>query len=387
MSMRRSREGTANWLALNVRISGDIGQSGSLSPSCHANTAVEAHQIASLWCDNVYEDITLISDGLKSDGVVDDFIISGDFLGDLYVPGDLREVTVSGDFGQSGTLACIEVGDDIEQLSATNIYASIDAADNVETVRVFGTSSLGTVEATDAIFDGTLECNTLSGGDGIRVWGDLDANVTIRDELASTTRIAVGRDLNGAITFDESDGLKGLITIDWMDSGFGDWSGDVTIGAQTLTPSSGDYDETDVGGGAVGLVPYGGHLFECNPAYTGAGPGSIDVTGTETESITIVHYGSIAYSGEGKPFLVYEAPGTHCTSGCSAELFSNKTSEWDATSIGGGTGVSLRSMVLQGTVREGQHYHVDVNGTLECRDVFGEPGTATKPYWYIFNTN
>lgn len=84
---------------------------------------------------------------------------------------------------------------------------------------------------------------------------------------------------------------------------------------------------------------------------------------------------------------MYEAPGTHCTSGCSAELFSNKTSEWDATSIGGGTGVSLRSMVLQGTVREGQHYHVDVNGTLECRDVFGEPGTATKPYWYIFNTN
>lgn len=44
-------------------------------------------------------------------------------------------------------------------------------------------------------------------------------------------------------------------------------------------------------------------------------------------------------------------------------------------------------MVLEGTVRSGKHYHVDVNGTLECWDVFGAPGTPTKPYAFVFNTN
>jgi len=172
-----------------------------------------------------------------------------------------------------------------------------------------------------------------------------------------------------------------------MDSGAGDWTGDVTVGTKTLNPTSGDYPETGLGGGAVGLVPYGAHFFESDPPYTSSGPGAIDVPGTliTDARIAITHYGIIGVTGTGKPYIVYEAPGSHCTSGCSAELFSIKTSEWSTISIGAAG--SPRDMVLEGTARDGKHYHVDVNGTLDCSDVFGDPGTDSKPYGFIFNTN
>jgi|GEM_PF-6312386 len=228
-------------------------------------------------------------------------------------------------------------------------------------------------------------------GAGLRIWGDLEAHVTIADEMIGDpdpeddiTRIAIGDDLLGNISIGNG-GMSRGITIGWIESATGLWSGSVTVAGQTLLPTP-EYTQLVTGGGAVGTVPYGAHLFECSPAYTASGPGEVAVPGTQiTADITIVHYGIIDYSGTGKPYAVYESSGSHCSSGCNSEFFSDKTSEWTTTSIG--ADASLRSMILRGTVRDGKHYHVDVNGTLECRDVFGEPGTDTKAYGFIFNTN
>jgi len=147
----------ANWLALNIEISGDIGELVTLSSSCHANTAVEAHQIARLHCNTVYEDITLLSDSLKSDGIVTDFIIAGDFLGDLYVPGDLIGLEVAGDIGTLSTAACIESDSNIGVIEAENIYAQFDAELNIGTIRAFGTSGPSS-SGTDAVFNGSVDC-------------------------------------------------------------------------------------------------------------------------------------------------------------------------------------------------------------------------------------
>jgi hypothetical protein len=301
----------------------------------------------------------------------------------------IGELNIDGDIGSSTYEVTLDTDGDIEDIQAKNIYADIDAGGNVESIQVFGSGGAMT-EATDAVFEGSLDCVTMNLGAGLRIWGDLDADVNIADAMIGATdpannitRIAIGDDLNGNITIG-SGGMNRGITIGWMESATGAWNGTIEVDIETLSP---DYTQVVTGGGAVGLAPYGAHFFECDPAYTVSGPGEVTVPGASTTAnITITHYGYVKYTGGGTPYVVYESPGSHCTSGCSAEFFSNKTSEWSTVSIG--ATASLRSMKLQGTARDGMHYHIDVNGTLECRDVFGEPSTAkTKPYWYIFNTN
>ena len=360
------------------------GRVGGASTGCE----IQSHLLSIEECRELTADLVRVPGG--DPGNITLVRVKGNVTSDLIEGDTITEINVTGNIGASGNLVRIDADTDLVTLRATNLYADLNIDANVGQIFVYGSSSLGTVEATDAVFAGTLDCDTMNLGAGLRIWGDLDATVTIDDEMtgatdpaSNSTRIAIGDDLNGNITIG-SGGMNRGITIGWMESATGAWNGTIVVDSETLSP---DYTELVTGGGAVGLVPYGAHFFECDPAYTMSGPGEVTVPGASTTAnITITHYGYVKYSGGGKPYVVYEAPGSHCTSGCSAEFFSNKTSEWSTTSIG--ATASLRSMKLQGTARDGMHYHIDVNGTLECRDVFGEPSTAkTKPYWDIFNTN
>lgn len=300
----------------------------------------------------------------------------------------------------------IEVDGNMVTIEAKNIYADIDVARNIEDILVFGSGGLSST-ATDAVFSGSLTCNSLNDGLGLRVWGSIVSgsvasrtNINIAEEMNGiSARIAIGKDLeeHASITIG-SDGMERGITIGWMPGSTGSWDGDITVDGKLLSPVP-DYEQTGLGGnptlgGAVGLVPYGAHFFESSPAYnlTTGEPGSLGLTATNPSlEITIAHYGIVGSlpGAPTDPFLVYEAPGSHCTSGCSSEFFADKTSKWTTVGIGDGTNaIGFRDMKIRGIARFGQHYHVDVNGTLRCRDVFGEPTTAaTKPYGFIFNTN
>ncbi|MEQ8845009.1 MAG: hypothetical protein RIB58_09160 [Phycisphaerales bacterium] len=362
------------------------GRVGGDSSGCE----IQFHLLSIERCRELTADLVRVPGGDPGNITLID--VSGNVTSDLIEGDTISEINVTGNIGAVGDPVRIDADTDLESLRTTNLYGDLNIDGNIEEIYVYGSSSQGTLEATDAVFAGTLDCDTMNLGAGLRIWGDLDATVTIDDEMtgatdpaSNITRIAIGDDLNGDITIG-SGGMNRGITIGWMESATAVWSGNVTVAGQTLAPKP-DYTDDVEGGGAVGRVPYGAHFFECDPAYTVSGPGEVTVPGASTTAnITITHYGYVKYSGSGKPYVVYESPGSHCTSGCSAELFSNKTSEWSTTSIG--ATASLRSMKLQGTARDGKHYHIDVNGTLECRDVFGEPSTAkTKPYSYIFNTN
>src|SRR5690606_31280923 len=141
-----------------------------------------------------------------------------------------------------------------------------------------------------------------------------------------------------------SGGMSRGITIGWMESATGEWNGTIEVDGETLSP---DYTQVVTGGGAVGQVPYGAHLFECVPAYDGSGAGAIEVTGTETgKQVTIAHYGYILYTGTGKPFTVAEAAGSHCFGICVHGDLIDKTTEWTAEAIGQES-TGYRNMILE----------------------------------------
>lgn len=349
-------------LTLTVDLHPSLG-TGRIGNAAGTST-IEAHRFNRITARSISADILTIA-GIGDSGIA--------------------EFDINGDIGSSTNTVNIGVVNDIKDLRAKNIYADIDVGGNVESIQVFGSGDT-TTAATDAVFEGSLNCDTMNLGAGLRIWGDLDANVNIADGMTGgmvdTTRIAIGKDLNGDITIG-SGGMSRGITIGWMPGATGAWTGNVTVNGVTLSPKP-DYTQDPAGNGAVGLVPYGAHLFECTPAYTVSGPGSIDVTGTETKSITIAHYGYVRNLGTGKPFTVTHAAGPHCDGTCIHATNYDVTSDWDLVSLGTG---NFRHMVVEGPVIEGQHYHIVVNSALECWDVFGTPGTATTPYVFVFYAN
>lgn len=368
---------------INLDDSAGTGRVGDAGGS----TRIESLTFRNISCRELTADI-LPPSGFSA-GNIGIITVNGDMTGNVEGD-DITRIIVSGDIGVPGSpggKVAITADGDLDRVEAENINADIDVGLDMKSVYVFGSGDLST-PATDAVFQGSLRFRNMQNSDGIRIWGDLEANVTVLGEMrGAATRIAIGNDLEGNIVVG-NDGMSRGITIGWMPAATGEWNGNVTVAGQLLSPTP-EYTQIMAGGGAVGLVPYGGHFFESSPRYDSNGPGSVSVSGTKTDQrITIKHYGYVRYLGTPKPYTVYEAAGSHCDGTCIHALLYDKTSEWSTIGIGpDANSTGLRDMVLEGTVRSGQHYHVWVNGTLECWDVFGTPGTNTKPYVFIFNTN
>jgi hypothetical protein len=379
---------------INVGITLDPTAGSGRLGNAAGTTRIESLSFGILECRELTADIQPPSG--FAPGNITSITVNGDMTGNVEGD-DIGRILVSGDIGipavpgvDPGLKVEITADEDLDIIEADNIHADIYVNEDMKRVYVFGSGGLAT-PATDAVFQGTLRFRNMQNSDGIRVWGDLEANVTVVGEMrGAATRIAIGNDLEGNIVVG-NDGMSRGITIGWMPAATGEWNGNVTVAGQLLSPTP-DYTQIVAGGGAVGEVPYGAHLFESDPAYdvaTGA-PGAVNATDPPTDvTITIAHYGIIGALGSppANLFTVFEAASSHCLGTCIHGSLVDVTDEWDDdTTIGAGPG--LRNLILKGPPRVGKHYHVQVNGTLKCRDVFGEPESATtKPYTFIFNTN
>jgi hypothetical protein len=291
----------------------------------------------------------------------------------------------------------IDIAGDLANITGDNIYARIDVQGNLRILSVNGTWPGTGTPLGDGVFAGTLDCDTISGiGPEVSfsVYGDMNADITIEDELASDKRIGIGDDLGGggSITFTQSDGLKGDITVGWIPGLAGQWLGNIIVGSTTLNPK-GDYTQTGLGGGFVGEVSYGLHKQASSPAYAGSTWPTITYTGdctatdppVQQQIIDLVHYGEVADTiVTGEPFEVTYAVGNHCTGPqCfhGADYVADD-SEWELhsnTPFPDG-----RTMRIVGQMRPNTHYHIIVDETLECTDAFDDGTTVkTKPYVYV----
>lgn len=304
-----------------------------------------------------------------------------------------------GDLGSTSNTVEVEVLDRLENFYAENAYANFDVGGDLNLFQIYGSTGPDGTTA-DGVFEGSLECDTAVAlpttfAPVIRIWGDLhaDTTITINDELDEDGSIRIGGDLDGDIVFDQSDGLKGRATINWLDSG-GDWNGDITVGSQTLTPTAGDYPETGLGGGAVGLVAYGLHKQACDPVYVGSTwptfspTGSCDPLVKKELTIDLVHYGAIGEldGGPDEPFEVTYASGNHCTGPNCFHSSNYVADDADWELDGTNPFPDARTMRIVGQLLPDTHYHIMVNETLECTDVSDKvPTVETKSYVYVIH--
>lgn len=351
-------------------------------------TRVESLTFGTIECRELTADIQPPS-GL-SPGDIGTITVNGDMTGNVE-GNDIGNIIVSGDIGVTGSPGVevvITANGNIERIEADNINADIDATGDILDVYVFGSGST-TVEATDAVFQGSLDCQDVT-RDGIRIWGDLEADITIRGELAGTvaTRIAIGDDLATGATISIGTGMTRGITIGNMESAVGEWNGDIIVDGVTLSPTP-EYRQAIPLNGAVGVAPYGVNRFQSSPAYTNSGPGTLSVTGTETKTITLDHYGIIASRVTGRPFTVKHGPGDFCDP-CPTPTLVDVSTQWSwefFDELGTDPISDFRKIELTGPVIEGRHYRIRFDETLRCRDIFGEPDVAVPTYLFVFNTD
>ena len=139
--------------------------------------------------------------------------------------------------------------------------------------------------------------------------GDLLADVTftkqlenlgridITGDLAAGATVDIFRHLTGPIIIQNSSGLKGQIIVNSGDVG-GDWTGNVTVGATTLSPEP-LYTQTGLGGGAVGLVAFDCHYEDCVPDATSSMPGVLGSSSTNVAFyVTLTHYGPVTWTSD-----------------------------------------------------------------------------------------
>lgn len=214
-------------------------------------TRIEALTFGNISCRELTADIQPPS-GFSA-GNIGIITVNGDMTGN--VDGDdIGRIIVSGDIGvpgSPGVKVAITADGDLDRIEADNIHADIDVGGNMDRIFVFGSGGLST-PATDAVFQGSLRFRNMQNSDGIRVWGDLEANVTVVGEMrGAATRIAIGGNLDGNIS-EGNDGMSRGITIGWMPGSTGSWNGNVTVAGQLLSPTP-EYTQTVAGGGLSGV--------------------------------------------------------------------------------------------------------------------------------------
>eukprot|EP01025_Chloroclados_australasicus_P060794 TRINITY_DN7858_c1_g1_i6.p1 TRINITY_DN7858_c1_g1~~TRINITY_DN7858_c1_g1_i6.p1 ORF type:complete len:453 (-),score=55.62 TRINITY_DN7858_c1_g1_i6:22-1380(-) len=288
---------------VNIDLSDTASPFGLIGSDTAKEYTLEAHAFTSVRGSDCNANLTVIQDTLTTDGLAD-IDLDGDMTGDVSCT-YLRKLWVNGDLGTDSNPVDVEVLDRLENFFADSAYADFDVAGDLNLFQIYGSTGPGGTTA-DGVFKGTLTCDTAlallsTTVPVIRIWGDLhaDSTITIDDELSAGHAVRIGGSLEGDIDFNQSDGLKGRVTVNWLDSG-GEWNGDVIVGTQTLMPVDGDYPETGLGGGAVGEAPYGLHRQACDPPYVGSTWHTFtpnvpcDPAGKEPLTIDLVHYGAIS---------------------------------------------------------------------------------------------
>ncbi len=261
--------------------------------------------------DGVFEGEIIVQNIYDSDGDDDkNGVIRGitGMAADIFTSGDIKEAieVIGGDF--AGSIECDnltgETGDEERVFSGY-----INIKENPETG--FGGAFVGDVLINSSLSGPLSYARFAKSYEGTFTIGDNFA----ADENAATTGFDVlGDPSNG-------EGLKGQVIIN-ANNNSGAWTGAVAVNSTALAPVP-YYNNiaADVGGGAVGLVPYYLHYKDCTPIgnkYNETSTG-LDQLGEcdagshallkisyaqLNPSVTIRHYGPIKQQGTGKPFTV-----------------------------------------------------------------------------------
>ncbi len=144
-------------------------------------------------------------------------------------------------------------------------------------------------------------------------------DVTIGDVLDAAEPFTIGRNIHAdcVVRFEDALGLGGQVIVNADNGGYA-WNGAVEFGpsgsATQLSPVPYYNNKSaDIGGGAVGLVPYSCHLKDCDPVASQPYLSACDqgynaikkvAQGGQVSSVTVRHYGRILRAGAGKPFTV-----------------------------------------------------------------------------------
>jgi hypothetical protein len=301
--------------------------------------------------------------------------VGGNLKGNVVASnGRIESLVVEGDIGASGEPVIISADTEIWYVSVPNgdVYANLSAVNILNTnntdegIFISGDlkESMFTLSNSfreDFIIDGgdiadSTVINALHLADEKTFWvkrvsnaggsmfgqmhfsGVLGLNHVVKFDHAVGGLITFGGTINADIRiFGEPDagaGLTGQIILNSADDAGVTWDsgdGDVTVGtdgpdAVTLSPKPFYNNKSvDIGGGAVGLVPYYCHYTDCSPWTTKVneasdgldGLGECDagyhasrkgVMGTAVAGPIIRHYGEVVRVGTGKPFTVREKP-------------------------------------------------------------------------------
>lgn len=254
--------------------------------------------------------------------------------------GRIERLEVTGNIrGPNSAPVRVQANQGLGLVKAASILGPVSANAN------FGTGKFKRLETTGGPLSGTVACFAVESdqpdggiyvnGDltsefGIRAGGlrepfvvtgsitstgkiDITAGGTILDDATHDGRITVGGSMVGEIRIDGSAGLQGQIVINANNTP-GTWTGPVKIGptgSQIILDdgSAQPYQapfyaalSSTLGGGAVGLVPYGLHKEDCSPPHAPDGgcglqysmrtwPASLG--GGDRQTIVLRHYGPV----------------------------------------------------------------------------------------------
>jgi hypothetical protein len=270
--------------------------------------------------------------------------------------------------GSMGQIAC-----------AGTLGGSLNSSGGVSTLgtgtlsgSVIASGTIGSLNVT-ASLTGALSAARLNNA---LIVGDLSGDVSVASGLLSGDVLLVGGSLSstGSITMPAS-GLGGQITINNANS-TGTWSGVVTVGTTNLTAAGYTDTASSLGGGAVGLAPFGLHDESCSPVNGGS------VGAQSSGPFSARHYGPVKFTGAGAPALVERrVTGTSWTNQTAGFTFAvTGSGEWSLT----GTPVSGYQY------QNGYEYRVTPIRTgsdkLFCSGVSGDPPVAEYTYSFTVGT-
>ena len=267
--------------------------------------------------------------------VIDDIVVTHDFLhgfvirGDLLADVDVQQhnmdlLNVWGSIGQPGSPVQINVNKRLDKLQAGEINANITAGLGAagELFEIVATTVNQGAGHGSGDFNGSLTTRTIDDPyhtSGLNIQGDLNADIIVDENVNEPIQIGgslngditIGGNLHGVITIDDDMGLVGQIIVNADDNG-SRWIEPVKVHdigggyiyEYTLNPDgeSPYYEElkAELGGGAVGLVPFNFHKIECNPDHKQ----SLNQH-TSPSVVTIWHYGPIYQPDSQPPLNVY----------------------------------------------------------------------------------
>ncbi len=237
--------------------------------------------------------------------------------------GGIYSLTATAGIGLSGTPVVINSKQSIVRLVAKEIFASIDT-------RVNGDLGwIGWIETTNGPFVGSLNTRAIATtGDGapaaLIVNGDLDADVALVGGIANDNagnpvvniagRLMPGRTFKIGTTLHAGaqfrigtpGGMQGQLLINAANS-VGLWNGNVIVGGNTLGPVP-MYAaiSANIGGGAVGHVPFHLHAADCWPT-----PGSVLGTASAPKPATPIRmrwYGPVNWMPGQAPLVIEASP-------------------------------------------------------------------------------